>query len=313
MNTSINPTMGPREWVMLATLSILWGGAFFFVEIVVTELAPLTIVLSRVTLAALALWGFVLLAGLRWPRERDAWRAFFVMGLVNNVLPFSLIVWGQTEIASGHAAILNATTPMFTVLIAGAALADERINARRIAGVVLGFTGVGVMIGGAALRGYGAGVLAQFAILGAACCYAVAGVYGRRFRAMDLDPVVAATGQVSASTLILAPVVLLLERPFAMAAPGAVAIGALLGLGLLSTALAYILYFRILAAAGATNVMLVTLLIPVSAILLGAVVLGEVLAPRHFAGMALIGLGLLAIDGRLWRRRRGPANPGRHS
>ena len=313
MNTPINPSMGPREWAMLVALSILWGGSFFFVEIVVDDWPPFSIVLSRVLLAALALWAYVFATGRRLPANPSIWLAFATMGLINNAIPFSLIVWGQTQIASGLASILNATTPIFTVLVAGYCLADERISPRKLVGAAFGFAGVSLMIGPAALREFGAQVFAQFAILGAALSYASASVYGRRFRAMAIDPVVVAAGQVTASTLLIAPLVLLLERPFELGPPGGTGVAALLGLGLLSTALAYILYFRLLAAAGATNVMLVTLLIPVSAILLGAVVLGEVLAPQHFGGMALIGLGLLAIDGRMWRRWRAATSTGRLS
>ncbi len=313
MNTPINPSMGPREWSMLVGLSILWGGSFFFVEIVVDDWPPFSIVLSRVLLAALALWAYIFATGRRLPANPSIWLAFATMGLINNAIPFSLIVWGQTQIASGLASILNATTPIFTVLVAGYWLADERISPRKLAGAAFGFAGVSLMIGPAALREFGAPVFAQFAILGAALSYAFASVYGRRFRALAIDPVVVAAGQVSASTLLLAPLVLLLERPFELSPPGGAGVAALLGLGLLSTALAYILYFRLLAAAGATNVMLVTLLIPVSAILLGAVVLGEVLAPQHFGGMALIALGLLAIDGRAWRYLQAATSPGRSS
>ncbi len=302
MNIPINQSMGPREWTMLVALSILWGGSFFFVEVVLDDWPPFSIVLARVLLAALALWAYVFATGRRPPANPEIWLAFATMGLINNAIPFSLIVWGQTQIASGLASILNATTPIFTVLVAGYCLADERISARKIVGAAFGIAGVSVMIGPAALREVGAQVFAQFAILGAALSYAFASVYGRRFRALAIDPVVVAAGQVTASTLILLPLVLLLERPFALAPPDGAGVAALLGLGLLSTGLAYILYFRLLAAAGATNVMLVALLIPVSAILLGAIVLGEVLAPQHFGGMALIALGLAAIDGRPWRR-----------
>lgn len=312
MNTPINPSMGPREWSMLIGLSILWGGSFFFVEIVLDDWPPFSIVLSRVLLAALALWVYVFATGRRLPAKPSIWLAFVIMGLINNAIPFSLIVWGQTQITSGLASILNATTPIFTVLVAGYCLADERISARKVIGAMLGFAGVSVMIGPAALRELGAQVLAQCAILGAALSYACASVYGRRFRALAIDPVAVATGQVTASTLMLLPVVLWFERPFELTAPDGYGIAALLGLGLLSTGLAYILFFRLLAAAGALNITLVALLIPVSAILLGTLVLGEVLAAQQFAGMALIGLGLLAIDGRPWRRLRGLA-PGRES
>ncbi|GIL02082.1 MAG: ABC transporter permease [Alphaproteobacteria bacterium] len=294
-------TMGLAEWAMLVTLSVLWGGSFFFVGVTVRELPPLTIVALRVAISAGVLWLACRAAGLAVPRQAQVWAAFLAMGLLNNAIPFSLIVWGQTQIASGLAAILNATTPLFTVVVAHFLTADERMRWHRLAGVAIGLAGVAVMIGPAALAGFGLSILAQFAILGAALSYAFAGVFGRRFAAMRLSPMATAAGQVTASTAVLLPLALAVDRPWTLAMPGLPVWAALIGLAVLSTALAYVLYFRILAAAGATNVLLVTLLVPVSAILLGWLVLDERLEPRHFAGMALIGAGLAAIDGRLPR------------
>lgn len=295
--------MSPLEWGMLLTLSLLWGGSFFFAGIAVTALPPFTIVLLRVGLAALILLAILRLQGLRLPRDPTVWAAFFGMGLLNNVTPFCLIVWGQTEIASGLAAILNATTPLWTVIAAHLLTSEERMTGNRLAGVVIGLAGVALMIGPQALAGLGAQVAAEIAVLAAAISYALAAIFGRRFKALGVAPLVTATGQVSTATLMLAPVTLAIDRPWALAMPGLPVWAAILGLAALSTALAYILYFRILATAGATNLALVTFLIPISAILLGALVLGERLELKHFAGMAMIGLALAAIDGRLFRRR----------
>lgn len=301
MNTTIKHSMGWLEWSLLILLSLAWGGSFFFVEIVIDDLAPLTIVFIRVALGAMFLWTFVLARGLRLPRSSETWLAFLVMGLINNVIPFVCIVWGQTFIASGLAAILNATTPLFTVVVAGTLLADERINAAKLAGVLAGFAGVILMIGPDLLQGINDNLLAQLAILAAAISYAFAGVYGRRFRRLEVNPVVTAAGQVGASTLLMTPLVFWLQPGTSWSLPEAGGIAALLGLGLVSTAMAYIMYFRILATAGATNLLLVTFLVPVSAILLGSLVLGEQLAGIHFIGMALIGCGLAFIDGRPMR------------
>jgi len=301
MSDSIKTTMNGREWAMLLALSVLWGGSFFFVGVIVHALPPLTIVTLRVGIAALALWCFAAATGRRPPRSLGAWRAFLAMGLLNNVVPFSLIVWGQIHIASGLASILNATTPLFTVIVAGAMLADERMTALKLAGTAIGFAGVAVMLGSSGLAGAG-NVLAQAAVLGAALSYAFAGVFGRRFRSMGIDPIVTAAGQVTASAALLAPVALYVDGPIDVTALGLDAWSSILGLAVLSTAAAYVLYFRILEAAGATNLLLVTLLIPVSAILLGSLVLGETLEAAHFAGMAFIAVGLSAIDGRLWPR-----------
>ena len=294
--------MSGREWAMLLLLSVLWGGSFFFNGVAVSELPSFTLVWLRVASAAATLLIVLNVLGQRMPMQGRVWLAFFGMGLLNNVLPFVLIVWGQHRIASGLASILNATTPMFTVLVAHLLTPDEKLTALKGAGVLVGFAGVAAMIGPEALNGLGGGALAELACLAAALSYAFAAIFGRRFRRMGVAPLATAAGQVSASTVLLLPVMLLIDRPWTLAAPHAATWAAVLGLGLLSTALAYVLYFRILATAGATNVLLVTLLVPVSAILLGALVLGERLLPRHVLGMALIGLGLMFIDGRLPRR-----------
>lgn len=299
---TISLRMGRAEWLLLVLLSLLWGASFLFVGLAVGHLPTLTIVALRVALAALAL-GLVLRAtGQSLPAGAPVWRAFLAMGLLNNVIPFCLIVWGQSQIAAGLAAILNATTPLFTVLAAHALTADDRLTPARALGVVAGFGGAAVMIGPAAAQG-GGPLLAQLAVLGAALSYGLAGIFGRRFRCLGVAPMATATGQLTASALLLVPLALLLDRPWTIAVPPPQVWAAILGLALLSTALAYVLYFRILSVAGATNLSLVTFLIPVSAIWLGWLVLGERLEPRQFAGMALIALGLSLIDGRLWRRR----------
>lgn len=296
--------MGPLEWFLLLGLSVLWGGSFFFVDVIVEALPPLTIVLLRVRLAATAL-NFVLIAiGRRMPRDGRLWRHFAAMGCLNNLLPFCLIVWGQTQIGGGLASILNATTPIFTVLAAHWFTRDERLTRGRCLGVALGFAGVVVLIGIDALYGIDADKVAQLAVLGGALSYAFAGIFGRRFRQLDVSPMQTAAGQLTASTVLLLPVAMIVDRPWALPVPNPAALGAIAGLALLSTALAYILYFRILATAGATNLLLVTFLIPVSAISLGAVFLGERLDAIHFLGMGLIGAGLLAIDGRVFARPR---------
>ncbi|MBV8915932.1 MAG: DMT family transporter [Acetobacteraceae bacterium] len=292
--------MGGREWAMLLALAVLWGGSFFFNGVAVRELPSFTLVWLRVAVAAATLLLVLRLLGLHMPTEGRIWAAFFGMGLLNNVLPFALIVWGQHQIASGLASILNATTPLFTVLVAHLLTPDEKLTRLKAAGVAAGFAGAVLMIGPDALGGLGTGVLGQLACLAGALSYAFAGIFGRRFKRIGVTSMATAAGQVSASTLLLLPVMLLVDHPWTLPALRATW-GAVVGVGLLSTALAYVLYFRILAAAGATNLLLVTFLIPVSAILLGALVLGEALLPRHFGGMALIGAGLACIDGRLAR------------
>jgi drug/metabolite transporter (DMT)-like permease len=291
--------MDASEWGMLVALSLLWGGSFFFIGIAVKELPPVTIVTLRVSLAATALLIVCRIMGLHLPRQWAVWRAFFGMGLLNNIIPFCLIVWGQTHIASGLASILNATTPLFTVIVAHFLTADEKMTGNKLAGVLIGFAGVATMIGPAAFGGAISGLWGQIAILGAAISYSFAGIFGRRFKAMGVPPLMTATGQISSSTLMLIPAAFLIDKPWTLAMPSLGTWGALIGIALLSTALAYLIFFRILATAGATNLALVTFLIPVSAILLGSLILGEQLEIKHFAGMAMIAAGLAAIDGRL--------------
>ncbi|WP_173992864.1 DMT family transporter [Agrobacterium tumefaciens] len=296
---AIQKQMDASEWGMLVALSLLWGGSFFFIGIAVKELPPVTIVTLRVSLAATALLIVCRIMGLHLPRQWAVWRAFFGMGLLNNIIPFCLIVWGQTHIASGLASILNATTPLFTVIVAHFLTADEKMTGNKLAGVLIGFAGVATMIGPAAFGGAISGLWGQIAILGAAISYSFAGIFGRRFKAMGVPPLMTATGQISFSTLMLIPAALLIDKPWTLAMPSLGTWGALIGIALLSTALAYLIFFRILATAGATNLALVTFLIPVSAILLGSLILGEQLEIKHFAGMAMIAAGLAAIDGRL--------------
>jgi drug/metabolite transporter (DMT)-like permease len=290
--------MAARVWIWLLSLSVLWGGSFFFAKVAVAELGPFTVVFARVSLAALAL------ALVVPPRRDGPWRQYVVMGLLNNALPFSLIFWGQTAIASGLASILNATTPLFTLIVAHYLTPDERIDRTKVVALLVGLAGVVVLVGPDVLA-RDSGLWGQIACLAAALSYAFAGVYGRRFKRMGVAPTEAAAGQVTASAVLILPIMLIVDRPWTLESmPSAAVWLALAGLALLSTALAYVLYFRILAAAGATNLLLVTFLIPVTAILLGAAVLGERLEPRQFAGMALIGLGLAVIDGRIARLLR---------
>ena len=304
----INQSMGSKDWAMLLLLSLLWGSSFFFVGVAVSELSPLTIVTLRVAIASIILWIFLLFSKHQAPKTAKLWRDLFIMGLLNNVIPFLLIVWGQTHIASGLASILNATIPLFTVIIAGLLLPDELMTPRKVTGIAIGFFGVIVLMGPSSLEQVGADTLAQLAILGAAISYGFAGSFGRRFKSLDISPFQTAVGQVTASTIMLLPLLFFIERPDQIANLRAEVWLAVIGLGAFSTALAYILYFNILSSSGATNVALVAFLVPVTAILLGWFVLDEQLNIEHFIGMAFIGLGLAAIDGRVWTKLKNRLN-----
>ncbi len=283
-------------------LSLLWGGSFFFAKVAVAALPPLTVVLIRVVLAAVALRLVLLIRGMPVPRQAGLWRSFFGISLLNNVVPFALIFWSETVLSSGLAAILIATTPVFSVLMAHALTVDARLSAGTGVGTALGLAAVAVLVGKEALPGASSATLPVLACLGAALSYGWANVFGRRFRQQAIPPVVVAFGQVTAAAVMMLPIALAVDLPWRLTLPGPAVLVALAGLALLSTALAYIVFFRLLATAGATNTSLVTLLVPVSAVLLGSVFLGERLAVHQIAGMALIGLSLVAIDGRLRRR-----------
>lgn len=301
-----------RDWVLLLLLSLLWGGSFFFAGVAVKELPPLTIVLARVTIAALLLLPLLRVAGGSLPHTFAGWIPFLGMGLLNNVVPFSLIVTGQREIASGLASVLNATTPLFTVLVLAMA-GEERLIARRVVGVLVGLGGVAILRaeGLAPTEGQGLGMLL---CLGAAVSYGFAGLWGRR-RLAGVPPLTAATGQLIASSLVMALLAGAVERPWTLTMPSLSTWAALLGFAALSTALAYIVFFQILARSGATNVMLVTLLLPVPAILLGHFALGEALQSNEILGALVIGGALLIIDGRVLDllRRSGTSRGSPHS
>ncbi|MGH8252962.1 MAG: DMT family transporter [Steroidobacteraceae bacterium] len=289
--------MGAAEWTLLAVLSVIWGSSFFFYKVLVAELPPFTVVLGRVGLAAIIFNLYLILRGTPMTRALP-WREFLVMGVLNNVIPFSLIAWGETRISSGLASILNATTPVFSVLVAHFLARTERLTWARVVGVVFGMLGVIVLIGPDALRGVASNDAAgEVACLLAALSYSFAGIYGRRFK--ELPSLHVATGQTTGAALVMLIIASVADRFWSLPMPSSAAWGAMLAISLLCTVLAYVLYFRILATAGATNLLLVTFLLPVTALLLGRLVLGEAIKPAAIAGMALIGLGLIAIDGRM--------------
>lgn len=287
-----------RDWSLLALLSILWGGSFFFNGAALRELPPLTVVFLRVALGAVILLPLLRVQGISFPKGMAGWRAFVAIGLLNNVIPFSLIVIGQTFIPSGLASILNATTPLFTVIVMAAA-GEEALHARRVAGVALGL--VGVII----LRGWGIETRTEQGLgillcLGGALSYGFAALAARRLL-KDSPPLGTATFQLMVSTVTMAIVAAAMEQPWRLPVPSPATWLAVLGLAALSTALAYIVFFQIIRRSGATNVMLVTLLIPVTAILLGWLVLGEPISAREITGAIVIGSALLVIDGRAVR------------
>ena len=298
----IRTQMNRADWLILGTLAVIWGGAFFFIGVAVKHVHPLTYVWLRVTIAAAAMWLFLRFKGQGLGLPRSAWGSIFLLALLNNALPFTLFGWGQTHIASGLASILNATTPIWGVVVAHFLTSDERMTPRKIAGVLLGFGGVATMIGPALLSNLGTSGLAQLACVAASLSYALAAVWARRFRRQGISPLSVTTGQMTAAAVIMLPMSMFFDQPWTQQLPPLSAWAAITALALFCTAFGYVLYFRLIETSGATNALLVTLLVPPVAILLGALFLGETLAPQDFLGLGLIALGLAAIDGRLLNR-----------
>ena len=290
--------MTGRAWAELILLGTIWGGSFLAIRVALDEIAPLTAVAHRTGWAMLVLWGVVALMRLPVPRVPRIWFGFLGMGLLNNVIPFGLMAWGQLHIETGLTSILNAATAIFGVIMAALFFADERMTPRKAIGVCLGFFGVAVAIGLDNFRSFDLRSLAQLAVIAGTVSYALASVWARHFLA-GLAPQVAAAGMLTGSSLITLPLAWIVDGPISLDLRPAT-ITAIGYYALIATAGAYLLYYRVLALAGSGNLMLVTLLIPPVAITLGALVRGEALAPDAFAGFALLALGLAILDGRMW-------------
>lgn len=298
--SAVGSKLDRRGWSLLLALSVLWGVAFAFVDVALRELPPLSIVLASSAVAVMVMLPIAWWLGLSIPRDGTAWRPFLVMALLNSVLPQTLMAFGQLHISGSLGAVINATTPLFSVLVM-AATGDERLQARRLAGVVLGAVGVAVLqepsTADPGNQAVGVGLF-----LAGAFSYALAGLWGRRRLAL-FPPVTSATCQQIATVAIMVPLAGAFDGPAALGAARAPTWWALAGLGALSTALAYVIFFDLLARAGATNVLLVTLLVPVTAMLVGYAVGSDVITARQLGGAALIGVALVVMDGRLLRRR----------
>ncbi len=295
--------MGRTEWLLLLLLSIIWGGSYFFAKIALAEIQPLMLVFLRVALAAMALFVIIKLSHKRIPTSLGLWKAFLIMGILNNIIPFSLLFWGQGYVSSSLASIFNASVPVFTIMIAHFTTQDERISKQKALGVLLGLFGVALMIGIDIKTDVNLWmILAMLACVGAALSYGCASVYGRRFQQLQVEPLVVAFGQVTASALVMFTWLLINGVNFKAITISMTTLWSVLALALVSTALAYVIFFRVLAKGGATNISLVTFLIPVSAIILGVTFLNEQLKSSHILGMIIIFMGLIVIDGRIWNK-----------
>ena len=289
-------SLGITEWMLLVGLSILWGGSYLFMKLAVLTVPLFTIVLGRVSIAALALLIVLTISGTGIPKGRRIWLAFFGMGIFNNVIPMSLIVFSQNSISVGLASILNSITPLFTILVAHMTTNDERLTFRKLVGISFGIMGVVMLMGPELVDNFEVAALGEWACLGAALSYACANTFGRRFVQLGTKPMQTAFGQVVASTVILAPLVIVVDQPWTISDPGFLPVLSILALGLFCTALAYVIYFQILARSGATAIALVTFMIPPSAILMGWLALGEQISSQDFLGLSLIGVGLFSVN-----------------
>ena len=289
-------SLGITEWMLLVGLSILWGGSYLFMKLAVLTVPLFTIVLGRVSIAALALLIVLTISGTGIPKGRRIWLAFFGMGIFNNVIPMSLIVFSQNSISVGLASILNSITPLFTILVAHMTTNDERLTFRKLVGISFGIMGVVMLMGPELVDNFGVAALGEWACLGASLSYACANTFGRRFVQLGTKPMQTAFGQVVASTVILAPLVIVVDQPWTISDPGFLPVLSILALGLFCTALAYVIYFQILARSGATALALMTFMIPPSAILMGWLALGEQISFQDFLGLSLIGVGLFSVN-----------------
>jgi len=294
--------MTPVEWILLFILGGFWGCTFFFNEIAILELPPLSIILFRVGLASIILWIVVFASGITIQRSRDVWVALGIMAAINSAIPFFLIAWGQIHITGGLASILIATSPLFAVVGAHYWTRDEGLTPGKIIGILAGLIGVVFLLGPELLGDIGSDLIGQLSVLAAAICYAGSAIYGRRFATFGVPPLFVATGQMTMATVLLVPFTLIVDQPWTLANPSLPVWGAIISLAVVSTTFAYLIYFRILANAGAINILLVNFLVPVSALLLGIFVLGETLTIEQVIGLACIVVGLVTIDGRLLSR-----------
>jgi drug/metabolite transporter (DMT)-like permease len=301
-----SPKLDATSWGLIAILSVLWGGAFFLIEVGLRSYPPNTLVFMRLALAVPPMFVVLKLSGGSLPNDLKSWWLLMIVGTLNCALPFILFFWGQQYLDSGYASVLNATTPLWGVIVAHFMTSDEKATPTRIIGVVVGLAGILVMVGPDATKGFTTNLLAQLACLVSTISYSFAAIYGRRLSQTSLTPMVVATGQTAMAALFMLPVFLIVDQPWTMATPSLDSTLAGVTLALLSTALAYILYFRLIDGAGASNAQLVAFIMPVLAIILGIAFLGESLSNGQIAGALLIGIGLVILDGRLVARLQKP-------
>lgn len=293
--------MGPTEWGLIVLQSMLWGSAYFFIAIARNDMPALSISTLRLAPAFVVLLTIVLSLGYRLPATWAEWRLFIFFSAFNNVIPFVLVVYGQKEATGGMAAIFNATAPLFGVFLAHLLTHDEKLSWNRLAGILMGIAGVAVLVGHNIAGGSMASLLAYLALLGAPFCYAMSNVFVRR-RLSHYEPFILAVTQMAGALILSLALALVIDRPWTRPIPALEIIAAVVAMGVLASALASLCHFTVLQRAGATNALLVTLIMPLTPIVLGGLFLGDRLTPRDIAGALIIAAALIIIDGRIIRR-----------
>lgn len=296
----MNKSMNLTDWLLLLLLSLLWGGSFFFNEIVLRQLAPFTLVFARVSLAAIFLWVFIFFSEEKIKISRQLVIASLILGVFNNFVPFSLIVWGQQYIEGGEASIINAAAPLFSAILGQVIRGGEKLTKNRIIGLIVGWMGVFLLVGQSGYSESGRILYGRLAVLGASLCYALGALYGKGF---NFSPKILAAGMLSAAAIYLLPFVIFIDEPWGIQLHAGTVLS-MVSLSLFSTALAYLIYFKLLARVGATNLLLVTFLIPLTALILGLLFLGETPGWRAYLGFGIITAGLLIVDGRFIRKKK---------
>jgi drug/metabolite transporter (DMT)-like permease len=299
---SNTPKLDATGWGLIAILTLLWGGAFYMIEVGLRSFPPITLVFIRMAFAVPPMWIAMRFMGERLPTDMRIWALLAVVGAFNCALPFTLFFWGQQYLDSGYASILNATTPLWGVITAHFMTADEKATPSRIVGVLVGLAGIMVMVGPEAMKGVSDNLLAQLACLISTVFYSLAAIFGRRLSQTSLTPMAVATGQTMTAALMMVPIMLVIDQPWTMSTPRLDSVLAGLAIALISTALAYVLYFRLIDRSGASNAQLVAFLMPILAVALGVAFLNESLSSGQVAGAVLIAFGLAIIDGRLFAR-----------
>ncbi|WP_207479663.1 DMT family transporter [Arenibaculum pallidiluteum] len=286
------PTRLPVELALLATLAFLWGASYTFIRIGVGTIPPVTLIAARTAMAGLLLLALMRLRGIALPRDRGVWGRLMVQACLNSAVPFTLIAWAELTVEAGLATILNATTPVFAFLLSLALARGQATDRRKLAGVVLGLAGICLIVGPGVLGGLGRDVAAQLAIVAATVCYAGAALFGRNFS--GLHPMVPAAGSLICGAALLIPLSLVVDRPWTLS-PSPASLGALLGLSVFSTALAFVIYFRLIRTLGSVGTTAQAYLRVPFGVAIGMIFLGEQPTPTAWAGLAFVVLGVAAM------------------